>query len=190
MDQTRSPSLSNQPRHVGHSCVILDIVRNHKHTHQSQAHAPLAGLLSSMFESKVWALLSSRRVRDTSKYGVLPCLRRISAIQSLTTGIRVASYRDAADRLERFEALAVSQIIAWQKRKYQKNYKTGVSEATEQLNKFDLKGFMAQKGLWNLVREKIMKERGALPKEEGDTAREHQAMHEENFLSSSLREDG
>ena len=27
---------------------------------------------------------------------------------------------------------------------------------------------MAQKGLWNLPREKILRERGQLPKEEGD----------------------
>ena len=39
---------------------------------------------------------------------------------------------------------------------------------------------MAQKGLWNL---------GAMPKEEGDVIREYNAMHEENFLSSWLRED-
>ena len=49
---------------------------------------------------------------------------------------------------------------------------------------------MAQEGLWNLVREKIMRERGALPKEEGHAIREYKAMHEENFLSSWLREDG
>ena len=48
---------------------------------------------------------------------------------------------------------------------------------------------MAKKGLRNLVREKIMRERGALPKEEGDAVGENKAMHEENFLSSWLRED-
>ena len=30
---------------------------------------------------------------------------------------------------------------------------------------------MAQKGLWNLAEEKIMKERGELPNEEGDAVR-------------------
>ena len=35
-----------------------------------------------------------------------------------------------------------------------------------------------------------MRERGALPKEEGDAIGEYKAMHEENFLSSWLREDG
>ena len=49
---------------------------------------------------------------------------------------------------------------------------------------------MEQKGLWNLAREKILRERGALPKEEGDVVREYKAMHEENVLSSWLREDG
>ena len=40
---------------------------------------------------------------------------------------------------------------------------------------------MAQRGLWNLAREKMLQDRGALPKEEGDVV--------ENFLSSWLRED-
>ena len=35
-----------------------------------------------------------------------------------------------------------------------------------------------------------MQDRGALPKEEGDVTREYKAMHEENFLSSCLREEG
>ena len=47
---------------------------------------------------------------------------------------------------------------------------------------------MAQKGLWNLAREKRLQERGAVLDEEGDVIREHNAMHEENFLSW-LRED-
>ena len=34
-------------------------------------------------------------------------------------------------------------------------------------NKFEMEGFMAQKGLWNLVREKVLRERGELPKEVG-----------------------
>ena len=58
------------------------------------------------------------------------------------------------------------------------------------MNKFEMEGFMAQKGLWNLAREKNLRERGALPKEEGDAAREYKAMHQEHFLSSWLREDG
>ena len=35
------------------------------------------------------------------------------------------------------------------------------------LNKFEMEGFMAQKGLWNLTREEVLRERGALSKEEG-----------------------
>ena len=46
---------------------------------------------------------------------------------------------------------------------------------------------MAQKGLWNLIREKIMWERGALPKEEGDAIRDYKAMHEENFLEHLVK---
>ena len=42
---------------------------------------------------------------------------------------------------------------------------------------------MAQKGLWNLAKEKTMKERGELSNEEGDVARESKAMHEEDFWS-------
>ena len=35
-----------------------------------------------------------------------------------------------------------------------------------------------------------LRERGEFPKEEGDAVREYKAMHEENFCSSWLREDG
>ena len=56
------------------------------------------------------------------------------------------------------------------------------------VNKFEMEGFMAQKGLWNLAKEKILRARGELPKEEGDAVREYKAMHEENFLSCWLRE--
>ena len=41
---------------------------------------------------------------------------------------------------------------------------------------------MAQKGLWNLAREKILRE--------SDAIGEYKAMPEDNFLSSWLREDG
>ena len=58
------------------------------------------------------------------------------------------------------------------------------------LIKFEMAVFVAQKGLWNLVGEKVLQDRGALPKEEGDVIREYKAMHEEKFLSSWLGEDG
>ena len=48
---------------------------------------------------------------------------------------------------------------------------------------------MAQKGLWNITKKRILEDRGALPKEDGDLLRGFQAMHEENFLSSWLREN-
>ena len=57
------------------------------------------------------------------------------------------------------------------------------------LNKFEMEGLMAQEGLWNLAKEKIMKERGELLNEEGDAVREYKAAHEENFWSSWARED-
>ena len=49
---------------------------------------------------------------------------------------------------------------------------------------------MAQQGLRNLAREKMLQDRGALPEEEGDLVREFKAMHEDNLSSSWLREDG
>ena len=42
-------------------------------------------------------------------------------------------------------------------------------------------GFMAQKTLWDIGKKRILENRGALPKEEGDFIREYKAMHEENF---------
>ena len=58
------------------------------------------------------------------------------------------------------------------------------------LNKFEMEGSVAQKGLWNLAKEKIMKERGELPNEKGDALRECKGMQEENFWSNRLREEG
>ena len=41
------------------------------------------------------------------------------------------------------------------------------------LNKFDMEGFMAPKGLWNLVKKnKALQDRCALHREEGDASRE------------------
>ena len=40
------------------------------------------------------------------------------------------------------------------------------------LKEFEMGGFMAQKGLWNLARDEMVQDRGALPKEEGDVLRE------------------
>ena len=48
---------------------------------------------------------------------------------------------------------------------------------------------MAQKGLWSVAREKMLQDRGTLPREEGDSVREYTAMHEGTFISSWLRED-
>ena len=45
---------------------------------------------------------------------------------------------------------------------------------------------MAQEWLWIIAKRKM---RGALPREDGDLLREYQAIHEDNFLSSWLRED-
>ena len=79
---------------------------------------------------------------------------------------------------------AKSWIIEGQKRRITRK------EYQRLVNKFEMEGFMAQKGLWNLVREKVLRESGELPKEVGDVITEYKAMHEENFLSSWLRKDG
>ena len=50
-------------------------------------------------------------------------------------------------------------------------------------------GLKAQKGLWNVAREKMLQDRGALPTEGGDIVRGYKAVHEEKILSSWLRED-
>ena len=66
------------------------------------------------------------------------------------------------------------------KDKKEEDYEKRVSEA---FDKFEMEGFMAQKGLWNLAGGSVLQDREALLKEDGD-------MHEENFFSSWLREDG
>ena len=55
------------------------------------------------------------------------------------------------------------------------------------LSKFEMEGFMAQKGLWNLVTGEryLRKERGVTSLESTN-----KAMRQENFLSCWLREDG
>ena len=47
---------------------------------------------------------------------------------------------------------------------------------------------MAQRGLWNLAKEKILKEREELPNEEGDVVKEYKAVYEEDVWSNWLRE--
>ena len=48
---------------------------------------------------------------------------------------------------------------------------------------------MARQGLWNIAKKRMLEDRGALPKEEGDFIRKYKVMHEENFLSCWLRDD-
>ena len=48
---------------------------------------------------------------------------------------------------------------------------------------------MAETGLWNIAKKRMLEERGALPTEEGDLVRYYKAIHDENVLSSRLRED-
>ena len=46
---------------------------------------------------------------------------------------------------------------------------------------FEVGGFMAQRGLWNIVKKKMLEDRGQLPQEEGDLIREYNAVHENIF---------
>ena len=48
---------------------------------------------------------------------------------------------------------------------------------------------MAQNELWKIAKKKMVEDRGASPREDGALLLEHQAMHEDNFLSCWLRED-
>ena len=49
--------------------------------------------------------------------------------------------------------------------------------------------FHGRKVLRNIAKKRMMEGRVVLPKEDGTQLREYRAMHEENFLSSWLRED-
>ena len=44
---------------------------------------------------------------------------------------------------------------------------------------FEVWGFMAQNELWHIAKQRMLVDRGALPREEGDLTREYNAMHEE-----------
>ena len=48
---------------------------------------------------------------------------------------------------------------------------------------------MAQKGLCNITKKRMLEDSGAVPRQDVDLLSENQAMHAENFLSSWLRED-
>ena len=51
----------------------------------------------------------------------------------------------------------------------EKSHEKGIQEAVK---KIEMEGLMAQEGLWSLAKDKIMKERGELPNEEGDVVKE------------------
>ena len=95
--------------------------------------------------------------------------------------------------LKRIQILDDGRVPAKEARSWRiEGQKTRITRKGHQrlLSKVEIEGFMSRKGLWNLVREKVLRERGALPKEEGDVIRKYKAMHEENFLSRWFREDG
>ena len=57
-------------------------------------------------------------------------------------------------------------------------------------NKFEMEGLHGAKRVLESRKKQSFARLSALPREEVDTIREFQALHEENFLSSWLREDG
>ena len=74
-------------------------------------------------------------------------------------------------------------VGSWQRRQEAGGLKDKTEELRRKenhkfLNKFEMEGFIAQKGLWNLVREKVLQDRRELPKEEGGVIREYKAVHE------------
>ena len=71
--------------------------------------------------------------------------------------------------------------------KWRRSYLGGREEHPTLVNKSETEGFLAQKGLWDLAKNKELQDRGVLPKEEGDVVRENKAMHEEHFLSCWLK---
>ena len=50
-------------------------------------------------------------------------------------------------------------------------------------------GFLAQHGVWNVARKKMLEDRGALAKEESDLVREYKAMQVEHVLGCWLWQD-
>ena len=102
--------------------------------------------------------------KDTKEFGKM--LKRIQTLEGRVTAKEAKNWKIEGEK----------KIIT--RKKYQRL-----------VNKFEMEGSMAQRGLWNLAQEKIMKERGDLPDEEGDAVRECKAMYEENFWSNWLMED-
>ena len=65
------------------------------------------------------------------------------------------------------------RIRNWKIEGQKNNHEERISEASK--HKFEMEGFMAQKGLWKLAREKVLQDRGEWCKEEGDVVREYKA---------------
>ena len=95
--------------------------------------------------------------------------------------------------LKRIQALEDARIPAKEARNWKiegPNRRITRKEYRRLWNKFETGGFIAKKGLWNVARERMLRNSRALPKdEEGDIVTEYKGMHEDNFQSSWLRED-
>ena len=80
------------------------------------------------------------------------------------------------------EEVSGREIERQESRVTREDYKTSREE-------FEVEGFMAQRGSWHIAKKRMLEDRGALPRDDGDLLREYQAMHEESFRSSWLREN-
>ena len=99
--------------------------------------------------------------------------------------------REVGKMVERIQTLEEGRVPAKEADTWRievKKERIARKEHQRLVNKFEMEGLMAQKDLWNLAKEKIMKQKKELPDEDGDAVREFEAMHEENFWSSWLRE--
>ena len=70
--------------------------------------------------------------------------------------------------LKRIQVLEDGRTLAMEARSWKiegQKRRITIKEYQRLLNKFEMEGFMAQKGLWNLVREKVLQDRRALPEE-------------------------
>ena len=73
------------------------------------------------------------------------------------------------EKLQRIQVLVDSRILSREEKNWkieEQKRKITRKEYRRLWNEFEMRGFMAQKGQWYLAREKMLQDRGALPKEE------------------------
>ena len=83
--------------------------------------------------------------------------------------------KDHGKMLKRIQILENGRVPAKEAKKWKiEGQKKRITwkEYRRLLNEFEMGGFLAQKSLWNLAREKMLQDRGALPNEECAVVRE------------------